>query len=139
MVQKEKVRRKVCAEEGFSDVMYRCPADYWTLGYGFNLESQKMPQHIADSWLDHIVDGLEAQLNNYTFYADLDDNRKVIIIDMAYQMGVHGVMKFGNMIAAIRTKDWDKAADEMLDSRWARQTPNRARRNSQVMRAGNEL
>lgn len=132
----DKVIEKIAAEEGFSDVMYRCPTDYLTIGFGFNLEKIKMPREVADLWMKHIIKELHSQLANYSWFNDLNEPRKLAIYDMCYQMGVYGVMQFGNMIAAIREEDWDKAAEEMLDSRWARQTPNRANRNAEIMRSG---
>lgn len=66
----------------------------------------------------------------------MNEDRQSIIISMAYQMGIKGVLGFGNMWSAIRKGDWDKAADEALDSRWARQTPARAHRHATVMQAG---
>lgn len=132
----EQMIKKIETEEGFSDVLYKCPADYWTIGYGFNLEAMAMPKEVADAWLVIILEKLTKQLLTYSWFADLDDARRLAITDMSYQMGVHGVMKFGKMIAAIREKQWDLAADEMLDSVWARQTPNRAKRNAEIMRTG---
>ena len=55
---------------------------------------------------------------------------------MAYQLGVEGVMKFKKMIAALQNGDYDRAADEMADSLWAKQTPSRAQRLMTLMRIG---
>ena len=63
--------------------------------------------------------------------------RRAVLLSMAYQMGVDGLMKFKNMWAAINRQDWDDAADQMLDSKWARQTPERAGRHARIMRGEN--
>ena len=58
-----------------------------------------------------------------------------ILVSMVFQMGRRGVGNFRNFLAAVRVHDWPTAADEMLDSRWARQTPARANRHSNEIRA----
>ena len=58
---------------------------------------------------------------------DLDDLAKETIIEMVFQLGKTGVSKFKNMLKALKDgPDYQTAASEMLDSRWAKQTPNRA-------------
>ena len=56
----------------------------------------------------------------------LDDLAKEIIIEMVFQLGETGVSKFKNMIKALKIPDYQTAAIEMLDSKWAKQTPERA-------------
>lgn len=63
------------------------------------------------------------------------DDVQNILTEMVFQMGVSGVGKFKNMRKAVENKDYTRAADEMLDSRWAKQTPNRAKRLSDRMRS----
>lgn len=70
-------------------------------------------------------------------YASLDDTRKMAIINMTFQMGVGGVAKFTNTLAAMLRKDWQAAYNGMMNSLWARQTPNRANRVSKVILNGN--
>ena len=70
---------------------------------------------------------------------DHDDLPKIIqevLVEMVFQLGKTGVSKFRNMWAALKEKtppDYKTAAAEMLDSRWAKQTPNRAKRMSDIM------
>ena len=59
---------------------------------------------------------------------------KGVIIEMCYQIGYAGVMKFKKMIANMKDINWKGAADEMLDSLWARQTPERANRLADIVR-----
>ncbi|MGR2462517.1 glycoside hydrolase family protein, partial [Salmonella enterica] len=67
----------------------------------------------------------------------LDDTRKMAIVNMTFQMGVGGVANFNTMLGYLALGQYDNAADAALDSLWARQTPSRARRVSEVMRNGN--
>ena len=68
---------------------------------------------------------------------DLDDLAKETIIEMVFQLGETGVSKFKNMWKALESNppQYDVAATEMLDSRWAKQTPNRAKEMSDHMRS----
>ena len=63
----------------------------------------------------------------------ISDDAKEILCEMIFQMGYSGVGKFKNMIKALQNRDYTKASIEMLDSRWAKQTPNRAKELSDHM------
>jgi len=68
--------------------------------------------------------------------AFLNPTRTGVLVEMVFQMGVAGVAEFKNFLAAIRSRDWDTAANEMLDSKWAKQTPERANALSEIFRHG---
>jgi lysozyme len=55
---------------------------------------------------------------------------------MVFQMGVAGVSKFKRFLAAALAEDWQRAHDEMLDSKWAKQTPSRAKELARVFIEG---
>jgi len=129
-------REKIAVEEGFESRVYKCPADKLTIGYGFNLEAIDMPKEVADLWLSINIGEIEDRLNTYAWYQYLNYPRQVAIVDMAYQMGISGLLGFAGMISAISEGDYHKASEEMLDSRYAKQTPARAHRNAEIMRAG---
>lgn len=67
---------------------------------------------------------------------DLDAVRQLILMDMAFNMGVPRLNKFKNMWAAVHKGDFDTAAVEMLDSRWAKQVKGRATKLSEAMKLG---
>ena len=67
---------------------------------------------------------------------DLDAVRQLILMDMAFNMGVPRLCKFKKMWAAIEAGDFDTASVEMLDSRWARQVKSRATKLSDAMKKG---
>ena len=64
---------------------------------------------------------------------NIDETARNIVVEMVYQMGAFGVSKFKGMLKALSEKDYKRASYEMLDSLWARQTPNRAKRMSERM------
>ena len=90
-----------------------------------------------------LMDILEADLQNAIKGAkdlmaqhgcmDIDEIAEEIIIEMIFQLGKTGVSKFKNMWKALSGLDYSTAASEMLDSRWAKQTPNRAQAMSAQM------
>ena len=57
-----------------------------------------------------------------------------VVVEMCYQMGIYGFSCFKKTIAYLQDKQWEKASIEMLDSRWADQTPARARRMSNIVK-----
>ena len=61
-------------------------------------------------------------------------SRQIALASMAFQLGGHGLSRFMKMLRAIRDNDWNKAADEALESRWAKQTPKRAVRIAEMLR-----
>jgi lysozyme len=67
---------------------------------------------------------------------DLDSVRQLVLVDMAFNMGVPRLCKFKKMWAAIHESDFDNASAEMLDSLWATQVGNRARKLAEAMRKG---
>ncbi len=60
--------------------------------------------------------------------------RRDVLVEMQYQLGFSGLSRFVLMWAALDNKDYETAADEMLDSRWAKQTPERAEELAGIMR-----
>ena len=67
--------------------------------------------------------------------ADIDEQAEEILIEMVFQLGMTGVSKFRNMWKALAEKNYIGASYEMLDSRWAKQTPNRAKDMAKIMKA----
>jgi lysozyme len=131
---------KIASEEGFSKFLYKCSGDKYTIGYGFNLEDSGIPEPVARHWLQYNINHLQARLAGFDFYDGLDEARKAVLVDMAYQMGVDGLLRFKNMIKDIKVGAWDCAAKSLLDSKYAREdSPNRAKRNAETMRTGKLL
>jgi lysozyme len=136
-------------EEGYRTKPYLCSEGYVTIGYGTKLHKEKgldpegfcieFNGPIAEEFLNKDVADLDIALfksEQGGVYDSLEEARVDIIISMAYQMGVGGVMKFKNMWAALAEENYEEAAKQMLDSKWARQTPARANRHAEVMRTG---
>lgn len=105
---------------------------YPTIGLGFCVSADRgapLPRVIADRWLDHILveigKALDARIPWWRYQPD-DVQRA--LVNQAYQLGVSGLLNFRRMLAALERGDRAEAKRQALDSRWASQTPNRARR-----------
>lgn len=123
------------ADEGLRLKPYKCTGDKWTIGIGRNLEDKGISVAEAHFMLDNDVkEAKDAARRLVRSFDVLSDDRKIVIVSMVFQMGENGVSKFRNMIKAIDVKAFDVAANEMLDSNWAKQTPNRAKRLSKMMK-----
>lgn len=131
-----RVLDKIKKEEGFRARMYDCPSGKKTVGYGINLEATPIPEPVADHWLRHEIDGIRNELVQHEWFNAMSIQRQGVIIDMAYNMGVVGVLGFRRMIMALSAHDYETAAREMLDSQYARQVPNRAQRNAESLITG---
>lgn len=69
-------------------------------------------------------------------WQELNDVRRVVLVDMSFQMGVSGLSKLARLREAIACSAWDAAEKELLDSLYAKQTPARALRNAEMLRTG---
>ncbi len=138
-------------EEGWRSKPYLCTEKYPTVGFGFRIGPQgadiklyqfTLPVRSGEAWLDTILSGLETDMRRDPKLAmamqacERDPARMAVLQSMAYQMGVQGLAAFKNTLQAVIERRWNDAAAGMLNSRWARQTPERAQRHAQQMRTG---
>ena len=107
-----------------------CVEDFWEDNKEY---SEEMLMNILKDDLKNAIEGAERLLKDCRM---LDSLAKEIVIEMVFQLGETGVSKFKNMLKALKEgPDYQTAAIEMLDSRWAKQTPNRAAAMSSEMAA----
>lgn len=123
-------------EEGYRDWPYRCSEGFLTVWYGHNLDAAP----ICNEARKHLVAAAEAQFE-HDFGKSVDEARSLgdwfdrmpeawqeACVAMIYQLGLPTFLEFRKMIAALKAGDGKEAERQALDSRWARQTPERARR-----------
>ena len=113
--------------EGFRSEVYKDTLGIDTIGYGFAIKDLVMDQDIAEKILKRKVENLIKRIKQkFPWYSDIPEEAQDVVANMCYQLGVGGFSKFKKTIKYISEKKWDDASIEMLDSLWARQTPNRA-------------
>jgi GH24 family phage-related lysozyme (muramidase) len=154
----ERTRRYITMNEGLRYRVYLDHLGNRTIGVGFNLERPDAEEKIAALGLDFaaVLDGrislLKAHIDSLLDgdilaamgaarraipdFNQLATDRAIVIVDMIFNLGEAGFNKFKNMIQAVNHQDWDRAAREIQNSRYASQVPNRAGRNIQAMRRG---
>lgn len=122
--------------EGFRDKPYRCPAGKLTIWYGHNLMDnvKETAEVVLDADLERAVFDLQTVLPNsaysdvtFTAFDEMPDFAKFVLIDMCFNMGVTRLLGFKNMLAAMVHGDWQRAADEIVDSDYYKQVGNRSK------------
>jgi len=126
----------IAKHEGYREHMYKCPAGYNTIGYGYNLDAG-MPEPIAAQLLLHQAEEAMFQATrDFPWFKGLSEVRQAVIINMIYNLGLVGFKKFKRTIAFIEEEDYIWASTEMLDSKWATQVGSRAADLSYMMATG---
>lgn len=118
--------------EGWELKLYRCTVGKLTIGCGWNIEDNGIPDHIAQALLEYSIQERVVAFVKYKWFTELSEVRKDIIIDMSF-MGVGKLLGFKKMIAALQAGDYQKAAQEMLSSKWASQVGNRSKELAVMM------
>ena len=114
-------------EEGFKDEPYYDSRGVLTIGYGTNIS--KITQAEAEMLLSERLDAAQDALYLALPWLRVEtQNVRDALADMAYQLGVEGVLEFKEMLALIGEHKYEAAQKEALNSKWARETPERAQR-----------
>lgn len=97
-----------------------------TIGIGHNLHKPLTRAAILQIFKDDLTDATNECLHAFPWFADLDEQRQWVVIDMCFNLGLAGLKKFTKFLAAMELGQYDTAANEMLDSLWAKQVKGRA-------------
>lgn len=123
--------------EGLRLKVYKDSLGFNTIGYGRCLDTQGITKAEAMFLLENdITNVLDYCQSTFTWFDDLDDTRKNVVASMVFNLGASGLAEFKKTIAAINKKEFDQAATEMLNSKWAAQVGKRAVILSQMLREG---
>ena len=135
-MNRETIRHHMIAEEGLKLTPYYCTGDppQLTIGVGHNLDSRGISEGIAMAILDEDIDMCLSELSeHFPHWNDYPEPVQVTLIDLCFNLGITRLLKFKKTIEYINeglaTGNYTKAATELMDSAYARQLPNRAKRN----------
>jgi len=135
-----KATDQIKQDEGLVLEAYQDHLGYWTIGYGRLIDKRKGGGISEEEALYLLKNDVNARLpvlaNAIPFFNKLDDARKAVLLNMSFQLGISGLLKFKSTLAFIEAGDYENAAANMLKSLWAKQTPNRANRLAEQMRTG---
>ena len=111
-------------------VGHLCVEDFWEDDKEYE---EKFLMEILQKDLQQAIRGARSLMEDHGC-ADIDEQAEEILIEMVFQLGMTGVSKFKNMWKALAELNYVGASYEMLDSRWAKQTPNRAKAMAKTMK-----
>ena len=138
-IDRDQMMRQLRLHEGERLKPYRCTAGKLTIGVGRNLEDRGITAAESAYLLGNDIDGFYvALLKALPWAAHLDEVRQRVLLDMAFNLGIQGLLTFKNTLATIQAGDYEKAGPMMLQSRWAEQVGKRAERLSTMMVTGKD-
>ena len=132
-----KLRNLLHSHEGYEQFPYMDTTNNLTIGIGRNLSFRGISLNEADFLLDGDITYFNDRLNEYLpFFKNMSEERQIALIDMCFNLGFNGFMKFKKMLLALERKDYEEAANEMIKSDWAEQVKKRAIDLSNIIRTG---
>lgn len=136
-------------EEGYRESPYIDSLGYPTVGVGIRIGPKgaslsnytfRVPKSVSNEWtqvtVDQKISDMNTRQNISAALRQCNPARADVLYSMAYQLGVDGLAAFKNTLVMVSNGNFTGAANGMLDSLWARQTPKRAQRHAEVMRSG---
>jgi lysozyme len=136
-MNRAQLKVELVRDEGLRLKPYRCTAGKLTIGVGRNLEDRGISESEAAVLLENDIRQVEADLERrLPFFRSLTDARQRVLVNMGFNLGVPGLLKFENTLKLIEAGKYADAAAAMLDSKWAKQVGARAARLSQMMKEG---
>jgi lysozyme len=159
----DKIKKQLTKHEGKRYFLYKCSAGFWTIGIGHNIEANPLTKDeqifiynqeldyieqieylknigINDDDIDllfyHDIEKVEKGLNKrYIWFTDAPEAVKLVMLDMAFNLGLNGLAKFVNTLAYIEAGQYQLAASNMLKSKWAGQVGQRAINLSNMLKS----
>lgn len=143
----DKIIQRLCLNEGIRLEPYYCTAHKLTIGVGRCLDTnplsdeeiafighdcrkKSITKEQAFYLLRHDIADVKKKLDkNLPWWKNLNEDRQYVLIDMCFQLGLSGLLKFKKMLMSLSTGFYRQAAEELMNSKYARQTPVRAKRN----------
>lgn len=136
----DKATEQLKRNEGLVLHAYTDTLGMLTIGYGRLIDKRKgggISKEEAEMLLRNDIDSRIAALTErMPWFSNLNDARKAVLLNMSFQLGVAGLMGFSKTLSLIQNGYYDEAANQMLQSKWAQQTPNRANEMATQMRTG---
>ena len=139
-------------DEGYRKFVYQDMVNIPTIGYGYNLEANILHLNATDiakfnraglqeaeasELLERVVGLISSRLKHeLPFWSKLSLERRDVLVNMAYNLGVDGLLKFETTLRILSVGNYSAAAEQMLKSKWAKQVPNRAARLAKILSTG---
>ena len=134
------LKSQLLRDEGVVRHAYEDSLGFTTIGVGRLIDARR-GGGLRDSEIDFLLHNDIAEktaqvLAALPWASKLSETRRAVLINMAFQLGINGLLKFKRALGSIEAGQYSEAAMEMLDSLWAQQTPERAKRLAKQMTTG---
>lgn len=137
---REPLIKQLRRDEGEILHAYEDHLGFWTIGVGRLIDkrrgggiSEEESAYLLNNDITRVTQGLRRRL---AWFDELDPARKGVLLNMAFQMGVEGLLGFTNTLKLVEEGNYTAAAKAMMESKWATQTPARALRLAKQMETG---
>jgi len=138
----EEVKQRIKEHEGFRDTMYSDSLGFATIGYGHLvlptddfIEGVEYPKEDLEKLFELDFNEALQSANDLLEEIEVPETIKGVICEMCFQLGKPRVMKFKKMWEGLEAADYNKAADEMIDSAWHKQTTSRCESLAELVRS----
>lgn len=125
--------------EGVKSHAYKCTVNMITVGVGRNID-ENGGIGLSDDEINYLLENdikrCKQELIALSWFTDLDSVRQDALVNLCFNLGLTRLMGFNNAMAAMAEGDYERAADEFYDSRWAKQVKSRADEVCEMVRTG---
>lgn len=129
----ESFEEMLIRHEGVRNVPYIDSLGVQTIGIGHNLHKPLSHAAIMQIFHDDLADAKNDCLHEFPWFADLDEPRQWVLINMCFNLGMSRLLGFYKFLNAVQDGNYQTAATEMLDSLWAKQVKKRAHELAAIM------
>lgn len=126
--------------EGVRTHAYKCSANMITVAVGRNIDENGglgLSVDEIEYLLENDIKRCKQELISFPWFAEIDSVRQDALVNLCFNLGITRLLGFKNALTAMSIGDYDKAADEFMDSRWAKQVGSRANEVCEMIRSGN--
>ena len=126
--------------EGVRTHAYQCTANMTTVGVGRNIDEDGgigLSIDEIEFLLENDIKRCKQELISFPWFSQIDSVRQDALVNLCFNSGMTRLLGFKNALTAMSVGDYDKAADEFMDSRWAKQVGSRAEEVCAMIRTGN--
>jgi len=139
-LNREKLKAQLIIDEGYRGAVYFDTLGFATIGIGRMIDAKKgggISKDEALYLLNNDIDAINLRLTSeLPWFKSLDDARQNVLLNMGFNLGVPGLLKFAKTLDYVKRGEYKKAAEEMKKSTWYNQVGDRAKRLSKVMETG---
>jgi|TARA_R110000782_G_C14661813_1_gene397936 lysozyme len=122
-----RLRETITRHEGSRLQMYQDSLGIWTIGVGHNIQEKGISPKVMELMLDEDLEEAISELKrSVSFFSKMPQQVQEALVNLSFNLGIPRLMQFKKTLALLREGDFESAADELLDSRYAEQVGRRA-------------